>query len=287
MKIKTAVFPVGGLGTRFLPATKSMPKEMLPVFGKPIIQYAFEEAKSAGVEKFIFITGRNKNTINNHFDNAYELEKSLTEAEKTNELSKTSGWLPSSSGSISFIRQGGPLGLGHAIYCARNFINEPFLVILADEMILEKSPSNLLKNMIQKYSENGIKSNVISVAEVEKKDVNKYGIIEKKDEKIIDMIEKPSKDKAPSNLAINGRYILQPEIFLFLEKQQAGKNGELQLTDAMKNMIDDGYNFYFNKFQEQRFDCGNPIGYLEANIAYAKKYYKNSQELDKILQKYL
>jgi UTP--glucose-1-phosphate uridylyltransferase len=286
MTIKTAVFPVGGLGTRFLPATKSMPKEMLPVFGKPIIQYAFEEAKEAGIEKFIFVTGRNKNTINNHFDKAYELENSLTELEKNNELNKTSGWLPSSTGSISFIRQGAPLGLGHAIYCARNFINEAFVVILADEMVLEKNPSNLLKNMIQQYEKNETKSNIISVAKVEKKDVSKYGIISIKEKKIIDMIEKPNQNEAPSNLAINGRYILKPEIFSFLKKQKTGKNGELQLTDAMKTMIKNGHNFYYTKFEEQRFDCGNPLGYLDANIAYAKKYTKDPQELSNILKKY-
>jgi UTP--glucose-1-phosphate uridylyltransferase len=285
MKVKTAVFPVGGLGTRFLPATKSMPKEMLPVFGKPIIQYAFEEAKNAGIERFIFVTGRNKNTINNHFDKAYELEKSLTESEKIEELNKTSAWLPKSEGSISFIRQGNPKGLGHAIYCAKNFINEPFLVILADEMVLESKPSNLLKNMLEKYHDKS--ANIISVCKVEKKDVSKYGIISRNDSgKITNMIEKPNQDEAPSNLAISGRYNLKPEIFSFLEKQKNGKNGELQLTDAMNSMINNNHNFYYSEFNEQRFDCGNPLGYLEANIAYAKKYTKNSQELKKIIKKY-
>lgn len=286
MTIKTAVFPVGGLGTRFLPATKSMPKEMLPVFGKPIIQHAFEEAKAAGVEKFIFVTGRNKNAINNHFDKAYELENSLNETQKISEINKVSGWL-SKAGSISFIRQGEPLGLGHAIYCAKNFVNEPFIVILADEMVLEQRQSNLLKNMITQYNKNAQNSNVISVAKVEKKDVHKYGIISAKEEKITDMVEKPNQNEAPSDLAINGRYILQPEIFSFLEKQKTGKNGELQLTDAMKSMIKHNHNFYYSLFEEDRFDCGNPLGYLEANIAYAKKYADKPQEISKILKKWL
>jgi len=285
MTIKTAIFPVGGLGTRFLPVTKSMPKEMLPVNGKPIIQYAFEEAKAAGIEKFIFITGRNKNAINNHFDRAYELEKNLSNSQKEKELEIVSGWLPKTAGSISFIRQGEPLGLGHAILCAKNFVNEPFVVILADELILEKKSPNLLSKMINQYQENGENCNIISVTEVEKKEVHKYGIISAQNTKIDNMIEKPQENEAPSNLAINGRYILQPEIFSFLEKQKIGKNAEIQLTDAMKTMIDNNHNFYYTKFTEMRFDCGNPMGYLEANIAYAKENIDNKQLLDIILKR--
>ncbi len=209
MTIKTAIFPVGGFGTRFLPATKSMPKEMMPVANKPIIQYAFEEAKATGIERFIFITGRNKNIINNHFDTSYELEDNLDQKRKDQQLKSVSQWLPSEPGAISFIRQGSPLGLGHSIWCARNFVkDEPFVVILADEMIFEENPGDFLKKMINSYQKKQEKCNIISVASVPESDTNKYGIISYKKDKIIDMVEKPEIDKAPSNLAINGRYIL-------------------------------------------------------------------------------
>jgi len=284
--IKTAVFPVGGLGTRFLPATKSMPKEMMPVFNKPIIQHAFEEAKAAGIEKFIFITGRNKNIINNHFDNAYELESKLSKSKKDFALQEVKEWLPTEPGSITFIRQGSPLGLGHSIWCARNFIkNEPFIVILADEMVLEKKKANLLKNMIQLHKKKGANSSIISVAQVEKKDVNKYGIISFKGDKITTMIEKPSPINASSNLAISGRYILQPEIFSYLEKQKTGTNNEIQLTDAMNNMIA-SHPFYYQQYNEKRFDCGNNLGYIEANIAFALEDTKTGASTLKMIKKY-
>ncbi|MDA0902465.1 MAG: UTP--glucose-1-phosphate uridylyltransferase GalU [Proteobacteria bacterium] len=284
--VRKAVFPVGGLGTRFLPATKSMPKEMLPIANKPIIQYAFEEAKNAGIEEFIFINGRNKASITNHFDYAYELQSRLTEKQKLKELEQVAGWLPP-AGNIFFTRQQKAMGLGHAVWCARNFVgDEPFAVILADEMMLDDG--GFLKSMIDLYHDKGGCS-VVSVNEVEKKDVDKYGIISTSagSDKIEDMVEKPKAEDAPSNLAINGRYILSPEIFKYLENCEEGSGGEIQLTDAMKAMAKE-HPFYYKKYEGVRFDCGNVLGYLEANIAYALE----NKELDKsaiksILKKYI
>lgn len=288
-KVTTAVFPVGGLGTRFLPATKSMPKEMLPIANKPIIQYAFEEAKEAGIEKFIFVTGRNKNAINNHFDHSYELESKLDEKNKMQELNQVMGWLPS-AGQIAFVRQQKPLGLGHAVLCARNFIakDEPFVVILADEMMLknDQRPKNFLKEMIEQQQSKEEISSFVAVDEVNLEETNKYGIIDVlDDERIKDMVEKPDPKVAPSRLAITGRYILQPEIFGYLEKLEVGSGGEIQLTDAMRKMCKD-HPFYYKKIDEQRFDCGNVLGYLEANLAYALNDKKIADEVKKILKKY-
>jgi UTP--glucose-1-phosphate uridylyltransferase len=288
-KVKTAIFPVGGLGTRFLPATKSMPKEMLPIANKPIIQYAYEEARDAGIEKFIFVTGRNKNSINNHFDHAYELESKLDEKNKSQELSQVMGWLPE-AGQIAFVRQQKPLGLGHAIWCARNFIaqDEPFVVILADEMMMQ-SPNrkrNFLGEMIDLYHKKEAVSSIVAVDEIAKEDTNKYGIIQTEGvEKIIDMVEKPKPEDAPSNLAITGRYILQPEIFEYLSKFEIGSGGEIQLTDAMKSMCKK-HPFYYKRIDEVRFDCGNVLGYLEANIAFALANKAIESDVKKIIKKY-
>lgn len=285
--IKTAIFPVGGFGTRFLPATKSMPKEMMPISNKPIIQYAFEEAKAAGIERFIFITGRNKNIINNHFDKSYELEDNLDQKRKDLQLKLVSDWLPKEPGEISFIRQGSPLGLGHSIWCARNFVkNEPFVVILADEMILEKNPGNFLKKMLNSYYKKEEKCNIVSVSKVVKSDVNKYGIISCQQDKITDMVEKPEIAKAPSNLAMNGRYILQPEIFNYLGRKKIGAGNEIQLTDAMKEMSDK-LPFYFEEYQGERFDCGNVTGYIEANIAFSMQDPDLKDDITKIMGKYI
>lgn len=288
-KVKTAIFPVGGLGTRFLPATKSMPKEMLPIANKPIIQYAYEEARDAGIEKFIFVTGRNKNSINNHFDHAYELESKLDEKNKSHELSQVMGWLPE-AGQIAFVRQQKPLGLGHAIWCARNFIaqDETFVVILADEMMMQSSnrKRNFLGEMIDLYRKKEMVSSIVAVDEIVKEDTNKYGIIQTEGvEKIIDMVEKPKPEEAPSNLAITGRYILQPEIFEYLSKFEIGSGGEIQLTDAMKSMCKK-YPFYYKKIDEVRFDCGNVLGYLEANIAFALANKAIESGVKKIIKKY-
>lgn len=288
-KVKTAVFPVGGLGTRFLPATKSMPKEMLPIANKPIIQYAFEEARDAGIEKFIFVTGRNKNAINNHFDHAYELESKLDEKNKSQELGQVMGWLPE-AGQMAFVRQQKPLGLGHAIWCARNFIahDEAFVVILADEMMMQSKnrKRNFLGEMIDLYQSKEETSSIVAVDEIEMKDTNKYGIIKiEGSASITDMVEKPKPEVAPSNLAITGRYILQPEIFEYLEKFEVGSGGEIQLTDAMKAMCKN-HPFYYKKLDEIRFDCGNVLGYLEANIAFALNNEAIQQDVKKILRKY-
>jgi UTP--glucose-1-phosphate uridylyltransferase len=288
-KVKTAIFPVGGLGTRFLPATKSMPKEMLPIANKPIIQYAFEEARAAGIEKFIFVTGRNKNAINNHFDHAYELESKLDEKNKSHELKEVIGWMPE-AGQLAFVRQQKPLGLGHAIWCARNFIasNEPFVVILADEMMMQtpNRKRNFLGEMIDLYEKKEELSSIVAVDEIDAKDTNKYGIIKNEGaQKITDMVEKPKTEDAPSNLAITGRYILQPEIFEYLSKMEIGSGGEIQLTDAMKAMCKK-YPFYYKKLDEQRFDCGNVLGYLEANIAFALKDERIAADFKKIIKKY-
>lgn len=288
--VRTAIFPVGGLGTRFLPATKSMPKEMLPIANKPIIQYAFEEAVAAGIEKFIFVTGRNKNAINNHFDHAYELESKLDENNKAQEISKIMGWMPS-AGKIAFVRQQKPLGLGHAVLCAKNFIahDEAFVVILADEMLLaeKNSQQNFLKSMIDFYQAKQENSNIVAVGKIDLKDSSKYGIIKNLgEEKIIDMVEKPQPQNAPSNLAITGRYILQPEIFNYLENIEAGSGGEIQLTDAMKKMSQD-FPFFYKEVSEKRFDCGNVLGYLEANLAFALANDEIKDDVKKILQKYI
>ncbi len=288
-KVKTAIFPVGGLGTRFLPATKSMPKEMLPIANKPIIQYAFEEARNAGIEKFIFVTGRNKNAINNHFDHAYELESKLDEKNKSLELKQVMGWMPE-AGQLAFVRQQSPLGLGHAIWCARNFIakDEAFVVILADEMMMQSQnrERNFLGEMIDLYYKKEELASVVAVDEIEMKDTNKYGIIKiAGDEKITDMVEKPKTADAPSNLAITGRYILQPEIFEYLSKFEIGSGGEIQLTDAMKAMCKKSP-YYYKKIDEVRFDCGNVLGYLEANLAFALNDPAINEGVKKIIKKY-
>lgn len=288
-KIKTAVFPVGGLGTRFLPATKSLPKEMLPIANKPIIQYAFEEARDAGIEKFIFVTGRNKNAINNHFDHVYELESKLDENNKSKELEQVVSWLPG-AGQIAFVRQQKPLGLGHAVWCARHFIaaDEPFVVILADEMLAQTKgrKRNFLGSMIDTYYEKDQLSSIVAVGEIDVKDSSKYGIIKTEGaDKIIDMVEKPKPEEAPSNLAITGRYILQPEIFQYLSNFQIGSGGEIQLTDAMKEMCKK-FPFYHKKIDEERYDCGNVLGYLEANIAFALENDAIKTDVKKILEKY-
>lgn len=268
-RVRTAVFPVGGLGTRFLPATKSMPKEMLTVVDKPLIQYAFEEAQQAGIEYFIFITGRNKNIISNHFDHAYELQKKLDEDEKQHLLAQVKDWLPP-AGSVAFIRQQQPLGLGHAVYCARHFVNEPFAVILADELFASAGKP-LLTEMVETYEKT--QGNIIGVAEIDPKDSHKYGMISSADYKnnpieINGMVEKPNPKDAPSNLSITGRYIIQPEIFSYLEKTQQGQGGEIQLTDALQAMLETTPT-YGVRFEGRRFDCGNRRGFLEANIGMA------------------
>ena len=288
-KIRTIVFPVGGFGTRFLPATKATPKEMLPVAEKPLIQYAFEEAMEAGIEKFIFVTGRNKNSIEDHFDNAFELQRILSDKKKEELLKKTIGWLPE-AGHIVFLRQQEALGLGHAILCAENFVgNEPFAVSLADEMVYEEE--NYLKKMIKLCDNKN--ANIIGIAEVDKEDVYKYGIVDthsKNDDvvEIFDMIEKPEPNKAPSNLSNIGRYILSPKIFKYIKETKATVNSEVQLTDAMKSMLEreKDEKFFGLKFKGNRFDCGSILGYLEANLYYSLINPKIKNDVNNIIKKF-
>lgn len=285
MPIKTAIFPVGGLGTRFLPATKAMPKEMLPVASKPLIQYAFEEAVNAGIEQCIFVTGRNKNAISNHFDHSFELERTLSDEDKQEALKQTTEWIPE-AGQIAFVRQQKPKGLGHAVWCARNFINhEPFAVLLADELYLSKR--GLLAEMVEAYDKTG--GNVIALCDVPKEQVNRYGIVdsETRDGRITihGMVEKPAVGEAPSSLAITGRYILQPEIMDILATQEAGRGGEIQLTDAMATLLTDSP-FYGHLYEGGRYDCGNQLGFLEANIAFALAESNDPAAIKTLLQQY-
>ena len=267
MKIKKAIFPVGGLGTRFLPATKSMPKEMLPVVDKPIIQYAVEEAANAGIEQFIFVTSRGKSSIENHFDHSFELENNLLSKGKKETL-KTAQEMLKIPGSFAYVRQQEPAGLGHAVWCARHLVgNEPVAVILADDLI---KGSNTIKEMISNYSS----GNMLAIMDENTQDVSSYGIIspgktlENNVTEILDLIEKPSIDKAPSNMAVVGRYIIEPSVFKELEKQNRGTSNEIQLTDAIANRIGKSH-CYGYKFTNDRFDCGSKLGFIQANIKFS------------------
>lgn len=267
MKIKKAIFPVGGLGTRFLPATKSMPKEMLPVVDKPIIQYAVEEAANAGIEQFIFVTSRGKSSIENHFDHSFELENNLLLKGKKETL-KTAQEMLKIPGSFAYVRQQEPAGLGHAVWCARHLVgNEPVAVILADDLI---KGSNTIKEMISNYSS----GNMLAIMDVNNQDVSSYGIIspgktfDNNVTEILGLIEKPSIDKAPSNMAVVGRYIIEPSVFKELEKQNRGTSNEIQLTDAIANRIGKSH-CYGYKFTNDRFDCGSKLGFIQANIKFS------------------
>ena len=268
--VKKAIFPVGGLGTRFLPATKSMPKEMLPVVDKPLIQYAVEEAAEAGIEEFIFVTGRGKSAIEDHFDHAYELQTMLETRGKKSSLKLVKASIPN-PGQIAYIRQQEPLGLGHAVWCARNFVgSEPVAILLADDLIHVEP--GCLKQMMDTYKIVG--GNMLALTEVSPEEVPSYGIIEPEEEeddtlvKVKGLVEKPNISDAPSNLAIIGRYILQPQIFETLSGLELGAGGEIQLTDAIAKQIGDELLYGF-RFKGQRFDCGSQVGFLEANIALA------------------
>ena len=269
--IRKAVFPVAGLGTRFLPATKAMPKEMLTVVDRPLIQHVVDEARAAGIEHLIFVTGRNKGVIEDHFDLQYELEQTLAERGKKPELSILAEAQPA-AGATSFTRQQTPLGLGHAVWCARELVGrEPFAVLLPDVLIQAKQ--SCTAQMVEAYRERGEAANIIAVEEVPKEQVSSYGVVgvgERKGKsfRITGMVEKPKPADAPSNLIITGRYILQPEIFDLLETQQKGAGGEIQLTDALLRLLEKqpGYGF---QFEGRTFDCGSKLGFLSANVAYA------------------
>ncbi|MGJ4952897.1 UTP--glucose-1-phosphate uridylyltransferase GalU [Bradyrhizobium sp. HKCCYLS20291] len=270
MKIRKAVFPVAGLGTRVLPATKAMPKEMLTIVDKPLIQYVFDEAKEAGIEHFVFVTGRNKTAIEDHFDRMYELDATLAARGKKTEIEILARDQPE-AGAVSFTRQQAPLGLGHAVWCARDIVgDEPFAVVLPDELVLN-SPG-CLAQMIAAANKLPEKSNVLAVQEVPADQTHQYGIcgVGKRDGKIFEvdgMVEKPAKGTAPSNFSITGRYILQPEIFKILETQERGAGGEIQLTDAMIG-LSKTQKFYGVDFDGERHDCGSKSGFLKANIAF-------------------
>jgi UTP--glucose-1-phosphate uridylyltransferase len=268
--IRKVVFPVGGLGTRFLPATKSMPKEMLPIVSKPLIHYAFEEARAAGIEQFIFVTGRNKVAITNHFDHSYELQTTLTQANKKKELELAKSWLPE-PGNVIFTRQQAPLGLGHAIWCARHIVgNEPFAVILADDLVKSKTPC--IRQLVDAHADNP-GHNFVAVMDVPRSDTRKYGILDVEWEKgalakARGLVEKPAPEEAPSTLSIIGRYILQPSIFDILSEQNKGAGGEIQITDAINRGLG-RHEVYGYRFEGHRFDCGEHAGFVEANLAYA------------------
>jgi UTP--glucose-1-phosphate uridylyltransferase len=269
--IRKAVFPVAGLGTRFLPATKAMPKEMLTVVDRPLIQHVVDEAREAGIEHCIFVTGRNKNVIEDHFDRQIELETTLRERNKAADLALLEEELPA-PGNTSFTRQQSPLGLGHAVWCARELVgDEPFALLLPDMLV--KGKRGCLAQMIDAYQGLGEAANLIAVEEVPEDQTHLYGIVGMGRQKgaafeITEMVEKPPRGKAPSNLIITGRYILQPEIFGILETQQTGAGGEIQLTDAMITLAKRSP-FYGFKFEGRTYDCGSKIGFLAANVAYA------------------
>ncbi len=265
--IRKAVFPVAGLGTRFLPATKAIPKEMLPIIDRPLIQYAVDEAREAGIEQLIFVTGRGKTAIVEHFDMAFELETTMKGREKALDVLESTRIQP---GNLVAVRQQVPLGLGHAIWCARAIVgDEPFAIFLPDELMI--GTPGCMKQMVEAYEEVG--GNLISVLEVPEEEVSSYGVIAPGKHKgnlteVIGLVEKPRREDAPSNLIISGRYILQPEVMRVLEKQSVGAGGEIQLTDAMAQMIGQ-QPFHAVTFGGKRYDCGSKVGFVEATLAIA------------------
>ena len=267
-RVTKAVFPVGGYGTRFLPATKALAKEMLPVVDKPLIQYAVEEARAAGIEEFIFVTGRNERTLENHFDLSYELEDRLHAAGRTQALAELRAWMPG-AGQIAYTRQQRPLGLGHAVWCARRLVGDaPFAVLLADDLVLAEEPC--LAQMSRVFAATG--GNVVATMEVPREHTARYGIIASgvDDGRIVEvagLVEKPDPAEAPSTSAVIGRYILLPEVFEFLDRQSVGADGEVQLTDALARMIGTAP-LHGLRFEGERFDCGDKVGFLQANLAF-------------------
>lgn len=265
--IKKAVFPVGGLGTRFLPATKAIPKEMLPVVDRPLIQYGVEEARDSGIEEFIFVTGRNKTAIEDQFDTNFELEHTLSSRGKTEALAVLDQ-LRLEPGAVSYVRQMEPLGLGHAVWCARKLVgDEPFAVLLADDLILGERPA--LAEMIDVYNQRG--GNVIAVMDVPTEHTSRYGIVDPGSDdghvvQVNHLVEKPAPQDAPSTIAVVGRYVLQSEVFTFLSEKLEGAGGEIQLTDALARLESP---FHGIRVSGTRFDCGTKAGFLEANLAYA------------------
>ncbi len=286
-RIRKAVFPVAGLGTRILPATKAMPKEMLAVVDRPLIQYAVEEAKAAGIEEFYFVTGRGKGALEDHFDVAYEMEATLKERGKDQVLAELQSWLPE-AGQIAYTRQQRPLGLGHAVWCARHLVgDEPFAVLLVDDLMVCDPPC--LKQMVDAYEETG--GNLVAVIEVPREQTNRYGVLDIVEEKgqlvrAKGVVEKPNPAEAPSNLTIIGRYIIQPEVFGHLENMTPGSGNEIQLTDELAALIAEGQDFHGFRAAGRRFDCGDKLGYLEANIVLGLEHPELGDGVRRILQKY-
>ena len=285
--VRKAVFPVAGLGTRILPATKAMPKEMLTVVDRPLIHYAVEEAKAAGIEEFYFVTGRGKVALEDHFDVAYEMEATLRERGKSQLLAELQAWLPA-PGQVAYTRQQRPLGLGHAVWCARHLVgDEPFAVVLVDDLMVCDPPC--LKQMIDAYEETG--GNVVAVVEVPREQTSRYGVLDIVEDKgslvrAKGVVEKPAPEEAPSNLTIIGRYIIQPEVFGHLENMKPGSGNEIQLTDGLAALIADGQAFHGLRAAGKRFDCGDKLGFLEANIALGLEHPELGAGLRRILQNY-
>ncbi|MFZ6763526.1 UTP--glucose-1-phosphate uridylyltransferase GalU [Pseudoroseomonas sp. WGS1072] len=285
--LKKAVLPVAGLGTRFLPATKALAKEMLPVVDKPLIQYAVEEARAAGIDQFCFVTGRGKTAIVEHFDVAYELERTLLERGK-NELLEELRQQAQLPGSITTVRQQVPMGLGHAIWCARSFIgDDPFAILLPDDLML--CDTSCTKQLADAYLETG--GNVVAIEEVPMERVNKYGVLDIQEDKgrlvsVRGLVEKPKVEDAPSNLTVIGRYVLMPEVLTHLSRMEKGAGGEVQLTDAMAKLIG-SQPFHGLRYEGRRFDCGDKVGFLEAQIAFALQRPDIAKAVHDFLPKYV
>ena len=286
--VRKAVFPVAGLGTRFLPATKAMPKEMLPIVDKPLIHYAVEEAKAAGIEQFIFVTSRGKGAIDDHFDHAVELDTTLRERGKAELADELAAGLPA-PGQISYTRQQTPLGLGHAVWSARALVgNEPFAVLLADDLMVCDKPC--LLQMVEAHHQVG--GNLAAINEVPRAHTSRYGVLDivSDDGRLVrarGVVEKPEPAEAPSTSTIIGRYIIQPEIFPHLARQEPGSGGEIQLTDALASLIGEGQAFHGLRFDGKRFDCGDKLGFLEATVALGLQHPELGQQLRDLLRSYL
>jgi UTP--glucose-1-phosphate uridylyltransferase len=286
-RVRKAVFPVAGLGTRFLPATKAMPKEMLTVVDRPLIQYAVDEAREAGIEEFIFVTGRGKAALEDHFDHAYELEDTLKQRNKEAELKDLAAWQPA-PGQVAYTRQQTPLGLGHAVLCARHLVgDEPFAVLLPDDLVLAQK--GCLKQMIEAFDAQP--ANIVAVEEVPREHTNRYGVldIERDDGKLVKVkgvVEKPQPKDAPSTLTIIGRYVLEPEVFDHLTQIGRGAGGEIQLTDGLARLIAAKRPFFGLRFEGRRFDCGDKIGFFEANLAFALARPDMREPVQRILSRY-
>ncbi len=286
--IRKAVFPVAGLGTRFLPATKAMPKEMLPIVDKPLIQYAVEEAKAAGIEQFFFVTSRAKGAIDDHFDHAFELEATLRERGKGDVADDLEARLPL-PGQIAYTRQQTPLGLGHAVWCARALVgDEPFAVLLADDLMVCETPC--LAQMVEAYHEVG--GNIVAIIDVPREDTRRYGVLAVTADngrlvRARGVVEKPDPAEAPSTSTIIGRYIIQPEVFEHLARAEVGSGGEIQLTDALARLIADGQAFHGLRFDGRRYDCGDKLGYLEATVALGLAHPDLGSRFRRVLRDYL